>query len=41
MQCSDVCQDRYRLCDNIYTLQPILQVKNCRSKINVEKDTTN
>ena len=25
----------------IYTLQPILQVKNCRSKINVEKDTTN
>ena len=25
----------------IYTLQPILPVKNCRSKINVEKDTTN
>ena len=25
----------------VIRLQPILQVKNCRSKINVEKDTTN
>ena len=26
---------------DLEALQPILQVKNCRSKINVEKDTTN